>query len=211
MPVRYAAVCAGAACAALLAVAACNGANDPPDPPGIAGQYNLVAVNGSSLPCCAQTDSTGTRITFVSGSLALGPGDPERFGATPAGWMPDTCVHEVPNGAVVDTAGVVHLPDSTTYRIPSCLELHHATFTMVITRLYEDLPGDHRVVSDTSSGVYAWTDGEEGGPALVSLLNVGFVGSITQSRDGVSLTVGRSNFGRGPALTPSDPEYEFSR
>ena len=211
MALRYNDVRAVTTGIALAAAAACSGVSDPPDPPGIAGGENLVAVKGLRLPCCARTDSTGMQITFVSGSLALEEAAPEPYAATPAGWMPAACVHEVPNGAHVDTAGVVTLPDGTTYRIPSCVELHHARFTMVITRRYEDESNGSSMVSDTSSGVYAWTDGEGGGTELISLLNVGFVGRITASDSGVSLTVGRSNFGRGAGMTPSDPEFEFFR
>src|SRR5207253_5560776 len=86
------------------------------DPPSIAGRYDLVAVNGAALPCCAQTDSSGTRVTFIDGSLTLGEASPEPFGATPAGEMPSSCVHEIPNSARIDTSGVVTLPDGRQYR-----------------------------------------------------------------------------------------------
>src|SRR5207248_9014823 len=146
---------------------------DSGDPPSIAGRYDLVAVNGAALPCCAQTDSTGTRVTFIDGNLTLGDGPPEPFAATPAGWMPKSCVFGIPNSAHVDTSGVVTLPDSTQYRIPKCTELHHAAYAMVITRRYEDAEGGSQTVSDTSAGTYAWSDGEAGHPTLVSLLNAG--------------------------------------
>ena len=100
---------------ALLSIGAC-GLVDSGDPPSIAGRYDLVAVNGTVLPCCAQVDSTGTRVTFVGGSLTLKEASPEPFAATPAGWMPESCVHGIPNGAHVDTSGVVTLPDGTQYR-----------------------------------------------------------------------------------------------
>ena len=75
---------------ALLIIGGCAG-----DPPSIAGSYDLVAVNGTALPCCAQTDSSGTRITFIDGNLTLGDAPPEPFAATPAGEMPSACVYEI--------------------------------------------------------------------------------------------------------------------
>src|SRR5256886_5145363 len=101
---------------------------DSGDPPSIAGRYDLVAVNGTALPCCAQTDSIRTQVTFIDGNLACGEGPPDPFTATPAGEMPSSCVHEIPNGARVDTSGVVTLPDGKQYRIPKCTDLHHALF-----------------------------------------------------------------------------------
>jgi len=195
---------------ALLSVGACE-LVDPKDPPSIAGRYDLVAVNGAVLPCCAQVDSAGTRVTFVGGSLTLDEASPEPFAATPAGWMPTSCVHEIPNGARVDTSGVVTLPDGTQYRIPKCTELHHAAYSMVITRRYDHANGSSQAVADTSSGTYAWSDGEGGEAGLVSLLNANMIGSIAMSPQGVEVHVHRANVGRAPALTPSDPEYQFFR
>jgi len=191
---------------AVLIIGACGG-----DPPSIAGRYDLVAVNGTVLPCCAQTDSSGTRVTFIDGNLTLGEAPPEPFAATPAGEMPSSCVHEIPNGARVDTSGVVTLPDGRQYRIPKCTDLHHAPYTMIVTRRY-DYPGDSsKTVSATSSGTYAWSDGAGGQPQLVALLNAAMVGPVTVSPSAVEVTVGRANFGRGAALTPSDPVYRFFR
>src|SRR2546430_7450840 len=110
---------------------------DSGDPPSIAGRYDLVAVNGTTLPCCARTDSTGTRVTFIDGNLMLGDGSPEPFAATPAGWMPKSCVFAIPNAAHVDTSGVVTLPDSTQYRIPNCPEEHHSRYEIVVTRSHD--------------------------------------------------------------------------
>jgi len=106
----------------VLTFGAC-GPVDSVDPPSIAGRYDLVAVNGTALPCCAQTDSSGTRVTFIDGSLTLGEGSPEPFTATPAGEMPSSCVHGIPNGARVDTSDVVTLPDGSNIgsrSAPSC-------------------------------------------------------------------------------------------
>src|SRR6266568_3378321 len=148
---------------ALVNVGACAGVG-PLDSPSIAGRYDLVAVNGAVLPCCAQIDSTRTRVTFVGGSLTLA--------------------------------------DGTQYRIPKCTELHHASYTMVITRRYDDPEGGSHTVADTSSGTYAWSDGEAGQPKLAWLLNSGMVGPFATSQSGVELKVHRQNFGRPPALRP---------
>ena len=176
-----------------------------------AAKYDLVAVNGTALPCCAHTDSIGTRVTFIDGNLALGEGPPEPFTATPAGEMPSSCVHEIPNGARVDTSGVVTLPDGKQYRIPKCTDLHHAPYTMIVTRRYDYAGDSSKTVSATSSGTYAWSDGEGRQPQLVALLNADMVGPVTVSPSAVEVTVGRANFGRGAALTPSDPVYRFFR
>ncbi len=190
----------------LLIIGGCAG-----DPPSIAGSYDLVAVNGTALPCCAQTDSIGTRITFIDGDLTLGEGPPEPFTATPAGEMPSSCVHEIPDGARVDTSGVVTLPDGKQYRIPKCTDLHHAPYTMIVTRRYDYVGDSSKTVSATSSGTYAWSDGAVGQPGLVALLNAGLVGPVTVAPSAVEVTVGRANFGRGAASTPSDPVYRFLR
>jgi hypothetical protein len=195
---------------AALTLGAC-GLVDSGDPPSIAGRYDLVAVNATALPCCAQTDSIGTRVTFIDGNLTLGEGPPEPFTATPAGEMPGSCVHEIPNGARVDTSGVVTLPDGRQYRIPKCTDLHHAPYTMIVTRRYDYAGDSSKTVSATSSGTYAWSDGAGGQPELVALLNGNLVGSVTSSPSAVEVTVGRANFGRGAASTPSDPVYRFLR
>ena len=184
---------------------------DSGDPPSIAGRYDLVAVNGAALPCCAQTDSTGTRVTFIDGNLTLGDGPPEPLAATPAGWMPKSCVFGIPNGAHVDTSGVVTLPDSTQYRIPKCPELHHAPYTMTVTRAYDYAGDSSKTVSETSSGTYAWSDGAGGQPQLVALLNADLLGPVTLSPGAVEMTVGGAHLGRGAASTPSDPVYRFLR
>jgi hypothetical protein len=195
---------------ALLSIAACE-LVDSADPPSIAGRYDLVAVNETALPCCAQTDSTGTRVTFVGGSLTLEAAPPESFAATPAGWIPSSCVHSVPDGARVDTSGVVTLPDGKQYRIPKCTELHHHPFTMVVTRRYDHPDGGSQTLSATSSGTYAWSDGAGDQSGVVALLNADLIGPVTRSQAAVEVMVGRSNVGRGPALTPADPEYRFLR
>jgi len=192
----------------VLTFGAC-GPVDPVDPPSIAGRYDLVAVNGTALPCCTQTDSIGTRVTFMDGNLTLGDGPPEAFVATPAGEMPKSCVFEIPNGAHVDTSGVVTLPDGKQYRIPKCPDLHHAPYTMIVTRAYDYAGDSSKTVSATSSGTYAWSVGAGGQPQLVALLNADLIGPVTVSPSAVEVTVGGAHLGRGAASTPSDPVYRF--
>src|SRR5213082_426897 len=179
---------------ALVSVGACAGVG-PLDSPSLAGRYDLVAVNGAVLPCGAPIDSTGTRVTFVGGSLTLAEAPSESFTATPAGWMPSSCVHGIPNGAHVDTSGVVTLPDGTQYRIPKCPELHHAPYTMTVTRAYDYAGDSSKTVSETSSGTYAWSDGAGGQPQLVALLNADLLGPVTLSPGAVEMTVGGAHLG----------------
>ena len=191
---------------AVLIIGGCAG-----DPPSIAGRYDLVAVDGATLPCCAQTDSNGTRTTFIDGNLTLGEGAPEPFAATPAGEMPSSCVQGIPNGARIDTSGVVTLPDGQQYQLPKCTDLHHAPYTMIVTRRYDYAGDSSKTVSATSSGTYAWSDGAGSQQGLVALLNADLVGPVILSPSAVEVTVGRSHLGRGPAATPSDPVYRFAR
>ncbi|HET7564775.1 MAG TPA: hypothetical protein VFJ96_07255 [Gemmatimonadaceae bacterium] len=169
----------------------------------IAGQYDLVTVNGQALPCCSQTDSAGIQATILAGSLTLGSAAPERYVATPGGMAPSSCVHEVPNGSHVDTSGTVTRPDSSTYKIPPCGD---GTYTMVITRRYGDPNGASQTASDTSSGRYAWSSSS----AVVSLLTSGMGGSIERSGDSVSVTVQAVHAFPLSGASP-DLQYEFTR
>lgn len=184
-------------------VLVCGGCSafGPGDAPSIAGRYDLVTVDGEALPCCTRMDSTGARVTVIGGTLTLGAARPEPFGATPAGMRPISCVHEVPNGAHVDTSGTVTLPDSSTYELPECGD---GTYTMVITRRFDYADGTSHTVTATSSGRYAWSAGE---PGIVSLLGAGLMGPVAMSTSGVDVKVQDQHFGMGPE--PSDPQYEF--
>lgn len=174
----------------LMGVSACTGFGT--DSPSIGGQYELASVTGSAVPCCTTTDSTGTRVTVVGGSLTLADAAPEAFAATPAGYVPRICVHESSNGSQDN--------------YPSCEEQHHASYVMIITRQYEDVNGGSQTVSDTASGVYAWS---ASGPAMVSLLGSGLGGPVAISGGSVNVTVYPLKFGQGPL--PGDPQYEFAR
>ena len=193
----------GLATAMVALIAAACTIFGPGDASSIAGQYDLATVNGQALPCCTLTDSTGQRMTYVGGSLTLSEARPERFDETPAGAHPHSCVHEIPNGAHVDTAGVVKLPDGSTYQLPKC---GNGTYTLVIAIRYDDVDGASRTVADTSAGRYAWDDGAN---PIVSLLDDGLSGGITTSQGSVNVTVAARGFGMGPG--PTDARYGFSR
>jgi hypothetical protein len=61
-----------AACAVLLATVGCAG-QVPTGPTSVAGQYALTGFEGSrNLPCCRQTDSSGTVVTIAGGGLQIG-------------------------------------------------------------------------------------------------------------------------------------------
>jgi hypothetical protein len=172
-----------------------------PGSPG--GYYELVAVDGNSLPCCAQTDSTGV-FTIVSGSLTLTSAAPEKFAATPAGIMPSKCVQEVPNGAKIDQSGNVTLPDGSTYHLPTCAELHSAKYQLVLERR---LQSTGSTVKLTLEGTYAWGEGSTSASAPITLINSGMSGSIALTAGTTEVRVGKYHFG----LPTNDPQYTFRR
>lgn len=138
----------------LVSVTACGVTNPVSSPTSIAGRYELTGADGATgLPCCTTTDSAGTITTLASASLTLDQAISQDSVATPAGWMPKACVHQVPNGAHVDTAGVVTLPDGSTYKLSKC---QAGSFSMSITKDV-GTPGSstqQRVAQ--SSGSYSW-------------------------------------------------------
>jgi hypothetical protein len=188
-------------CTVVLCATACAGALDPASVgqlESIAGEYSLATVGGSSLPCCTVSDSAGRR-SIVGGTLVLGDAAPEPFGATPAGWRPVSCVHEIPAGAYVDTAGVVHLPSGDTYTFPPC---GNGSYTMVITQKQTSPDGRVVVQSDTSAGRYAWSAKN---PALITLVSDAIGGPISTDAGTVRLVLQTVNVeGR-----PQGSQYEF--
>lgn len=189
-------------CLVLLLAGACSGLTELADQRSIAGQYNLVTVDGSPLPCCGQADSAGTRVTVLAGTLALSEAQPEKFVSTPGGSTPKSCIQEIPNGAHVDTSGVVTLPDSTKYQLPQC---GNGTYQLVLTQRYDYADGRSDTRSLTSSGRYAWSNDE---PNLVAILGASLAGPITTSESGTGLTLQR-RFAAPPVAQP--PQYEFVR
>ncbi len=189
---------------ALLVVGGCEGALT--DPAGIAGEYALRRVDGATLPCCAQTDSSGSRVTIVEGSLTLGDAAPEEYVYTPAGIpMARSCVHEIPDGAHVDRDGWVTLTNGSRYWIPPCGD---GDYTMVITWRHEYANGTAHTVSETTSGRYTWGNDPSGG-GIVTLVGVAGLGRMTVSESGVDITI-QMGVRVGP-LSPTGPQYTFSR
>ncbi len=188
-----------AVCTAALLLAACRQGFAPAGSASLAGQYRLVGADGNGLPCCAETDSTGTKVQVLAGALTLADAAPVEFGPTPAGWYPRSCVHEIPDGAYVDINNVVHLKDGTTYQIPRCGD---GAYTLVLERLYG--VGDSSYTrSDTTSGLYAWSERD---PAMVKLVDSAMGGSIALSDTAVTLAIQRLN-----VMGAYGPTYQFSR
>ncbi len=64
------------------------------------------------------TDSSVGTVALQSILASVPPQSDYVF--TPGGWYHRSCVHEIPNGAVTDTGGLVRRVDGTTYKIPPC-------------------------------------------------------------------------------------------
>jgi len=61
-----------AVCAALLATVGCA-RRVGTSPASVAGQYDMTGFDGRrNLPCCSQTDSSGTVVTLTGGLLEMG-------------------------------------------------------------------------------------------------------------------------------------------
>lgn len=140
--------------ASVLAVSACGVTNPVTSGPDISGRYELTTADeASGLPCCTTMDSSGSTTTLVAGSLVLDQAASQDSVATPAGWMPKACVHHVPNGAHVDTSGLVTLPDGSTYQLSKC---QTGAFSMSVTREFRDGEGSVQQRATTSTGQYDW-------------------------------------------------------
>jgi hypothetical protein len=181
----------------------------PADLQRIAGRYQLQQVDGSSVPCCATTDSAGVRVSVLGGLLTLGDAAPEQYVGTPAGVpMARSCVHEIPNGATVDgRTGVVTLQDGTTYRIPPCGD---GDYTMIVTRRYQNA-GVSWVAAETTVARYTWGH-EAAGGGILSLLGGGpatALGHVSWSVAGVELTMDMGV--RVGPFPPLGPRYTFFR
>ncbi len=126
-------------------------ADAPTDPPATLGHLvardSLTAVDGTALPCCADS-SGGHEVTLTGGTLAFyGPASFTDTVYTPGGPMARECVQGVPNGAHVALNDLVTLPDSTSYLLFPCSA---GTYVLVVTR-------QPFVVEDTvSEGAYSW-------------------------------------------------------
>ncbi len=73
--------------------------------------------------CFEQPTSTvtwGQRSGSTRAGVASPPGD---YIATPAGYYHRSCVHEIPRGAQVDSAGLVTRGDGSRYQVPTCQHL----------------------------------------------------------------------------------------
>jgi len=138
--------------AIVLLVAGC-GADAATDPPAhrtlghLVARDSLTMVDGSTLPCCADS-SGGHEVSLTGGTLQFyGPASYTDTVYTPAGPMARECVQGVPNGAHIALNGLVTLPDGTSYLIFGCSA---GTYALVVTR-------QPFVLEDTvSEGAYSW-------------------------------------------------------
>ncbi len=187
----------------LLLAAAC--ARDPAGVRSrerIAGSYLLMSVDGR-LPSSPAPDSAGGTVSVLGGYLTLGDAAPERYGYTPAGARSGSCVHQIPNGAFVDTANVVHLPDGSSYRIPPC---GNGPYTLRLTRQHVAADGTQRTVTDSIAGLYTWgTLDPADTVGLVTLVGSGLGGSVSFA-GGPVLRVARLHNG----MPVPEPVYLFA-
>lgn len=164
-------------------LAACTSPGDLPL--SIAGPYTLTSVDNKALPCCGALDSTsGVKLTVLSGTLTLGHATPEAFVATPAGYHPESCVHEVPNGATVDPSSY-----------PPCGD---GDFSLSLVERLDYTDGSSKIDTVASSGLYAWSDHD----ALIEF--GGMLGSATLQSGGAVLAVQEAN-----VMGTYGPTYTF--
>jgi hypothetical protein len=84
-------------------------------------QYWLIGVVAFAIvaPACTSTTTLpSASVDQVNRALAVAP--QEDSVATPAGWRPRSCVHEIPNGAYVSATGLVRRVDGSTFQLAAC-------------------------------------------------------------------------------------------
>jgi hypothetical protein len=69
---------------------------------------SIQVVNGTASPVVG--------MTIVAGPVT----SPSDIGITPDGWTPLECIHQVPNGSLVENNGSVLFPDGTLVTFPPC-------------------------------------------------------------------------------------------
>ncbi len=144
--------------AVLLVFTACT-MDSPTDPPQTVAHLvaldSLRAVDGHSVPCCADSVADSS-VTLVGGVMQFyGPASYTDTVFTPGGPMSRACVSEIPNGAHVGINGLVTLADSSTYLLFPC---SRGTYTIVLTRQVDAAGGSSRTERDTlSRGSFRWT------------------------------------------------------
>ncbi len=176
-----------------------------PGTESIAGFYWLRSVDAQALPCCASHDSTGATVTLEGANLYLGEAAPEPYTYTPAGVaLPSSCVHEIPDGAYVDTARVVHLPNGSSYSLPPC---GSGSYRLAFIRQYAFADGGAHTVVDSAAGRYSWSTPADG-VRLITLVGSGLGGAVELSSRGTVIRVAPQHVGP-PDPTRHDPEYRF--
>ncbi|HEV8510785.1 MAG TPA: hypothetical protein VGQ48_10095 [Gemmatimonadales bacterium] len=170
---------------ALFGVAGCS-AVSPTDPAegvgSVVAHLTLTAQDRNALPCCV-TDSANVQITIIDGALTFrGPADYRDTVFTPGGPMSRACVHEVPNGASVNTfTHLVTRSDGTSYLQLPC---DRGTYTLVVVRRLDHASGSSATDSVTvSSGTFTAK------PDTVNLADSANTSAFTASVTGATILV----------------------
>jgi len=151
--------------------------SDPKEGVGpVVARYSLTAEDGNPPPCCA-VDSAGVRITVVGGALMFrGPAGYRDTVFTPAGPASAACVHEVPNGAFVNTrTHTVTLTDGTRYLLLPC---DRGAYDLIVIRRL-----DHEGGSSTTDSIVVSSGTFSAKPDTIGLADsrnpVSFTASVT--------------------------------
>ncbi len=178
------------------------GSSTPLTLSSIAGEYELSTVGRVRLPC-RLPDARADALTLLSGRLVLDSIPPDTMVPTPGAYITArSCVHSIPNGAWTDTAGVVHLPDGSTYVIPKCGQ----PYVLSLRYRYTLADGRTRDSTRTTTSRHVW--GPWSGAGVLRLVSspIGSFGTISVSEGHIELGVYPV-----PVWEPAGPEYQFIR
>ncbi len=189
----------------LLALAGCGTEPVGPANDSIAGWYILVDLSPSS----PIADSTGGTVSVLSGQLLLGRAPSEPYVYTPGGVIARSCTYEIPDGAWVDPAHVVHRPDGSTYALPRC---GTGSYTLLLNVEHVAADGSSRIVADSSVGLYTWGRETSAG-GIVTLVDAGMDGSVTFGAGGPVIRIAAQHlfYPLAPAAPFPSFAYVFSR
>ncbi len=196
-----------AASIASVSLAACNNNPGPVAPPvadsGLAGTYQLTRVDGIT----PTTPTERNRIQVLGAQLTLGPAAAQPYEITPGGPVPAACVSPYGDSAKVvnETTHTVTVLDGNVYPLPPC---GNGTYTLTLDVRYLGRKYGAADATMTTTGKYAW--GAAGyDDTLVTLVASNGLGTVTEPRAAVHLSVWLGNSLGGPAQ--SGPHLEFDR
>lgn len=200
-------VLGAAACVASVSLAACNRATPlataPTSTSGLAGTYQLMRVDGVTPTTPTERD----RIQVVGAQLTLGPAAPQAYEITPGGPVPNSCVSPYGDSAkVVNEANhTVTVLDGNVYPLPPC---GNGSYTLTLDLRYLGRKYGAADATTTTTGMYAW--GAAGyDDTLVTLVASNGVGTVTEPRASVHLTIQLDNRLGGTA--PTGPDLVFRK